>query len=353
MTNSDDSLVSVIVPVYNVEQYIEKCVDSLISQTLPNIEIILVDDGSTDKSAEISDAYAKEHSNIKVIHKENGGLGSARNAGMKVANGKYIGFVDSDDYVSERMYKTLLDLVVDNDADCAYCEFTRFWNNKVNLCENEKCEVKTYSGDEILNSYLLDRIGCKPSEKEDCTYGASVGLGLFKKDVILRNNINFVSERVFIAEDMIFDIDFIPKCRKIVHTSESLYFYRFNPNSLTTRYVMDRFEKNVTLCHEMKSRLSQIYHSDVYEIRLNRYFLKITRISLIEEVVHINRNGWWTARKNINRIANNDELEDILKFYPIALLPFKQKMFFFALKHKMYLLVAILIKINILKNGDR
>lgn len=162
-----------------------------------------------------------------------------------------------------------------------------------------------------------------------------------------------MSERELISEDMIFDIDFIPHCRKIVHTSEVLYFYRFNPDSLTTCYVANRFEKNVVLCNEMKSRLSQIYHPDIYELRLNRYFLKITRVSLIEEMVHIKKNGWKIARKNTSRIANNEELRHILKFYPIKLLPFTQRVFFFALKRKMYLLIAILIKINMIKKRNR
>ena len=348
MTEIEKPLISVIVPVYNVEKYMRQCVDSLLNQTLSNIEIILVDDGATDASPKICDEYARKYSSVKVIHKLNGGLGSARNTGMKVARGKYIGFVDSDDYVSVKMYETLLDLAEINKADCAYCEFTRFWNDTVDVTKQPQKTIKVYSGKEILDSYLLDRVGCSPSEKEDCSYGASVGLGLFRNDVIQRSKVEFVSEREFIAEDMIFDIDFIPYCKKIVHTNEALYFYRFNPESLTTQYVPDRFERNVILCNEMNSRLDKTYNADVYKIRLDRYFLKITRIALIEEIVHLNENGWRTARANISRIANNQELKQILKTYPLASLPKVQKTFFCALKQKMYLLVAILIKINMI-----
>lgn len=354
MNKSNDLKVSVVVPVYNVEQYIKRCIDSLIGQTLTDIEIILVDDGSTDRSAEICDAYAKDYSNIKVVHKENGGLGSARNAGIKVAVGKYIGFVDSDDFISEKMYKTLLDLAEKHDADCVYCEYAKCWNDNVKIPNvNAGYEQTVYEGNEILNPYLLDRIGCMPSEKEDCSYGASVGLGLFKKDIIFEDKIDFVSERVIISEDMIFDIDFIPKCNKIVHTNEVLYYYRFNPNSLTTRYVSDRFEKNVSLCHEMDNRLSRVYSTDIYKLRLDRYFLKITRIALIEEILHVKQNGWKTARKNMKRIVGNDELKSILKSYPLNMLPAKQKMFFLALKHKMYFAAAVFIEMNALKNRKK
>ena len=349
----ENPLISVIVPVYNVENYMRQCIDSLLKQTLPNMEIILVDDGATDKSPEICDEYAKEHSNIRVIHKLNGGLGSARNEGMRKARGKYIGFVDSDDYVSEKMYETLWNLAETNEADCAYCEFARFWNDRVDITLKREKTVKIYSNDEILNPYLLDRVGCDPSEKEDCTYGASVGLGLFKNDVIKKSKVSFVSEREFIAEDMIFDIDFIPHCKKIVHTNEVLYFYRFNPNSLTTRYVADRFERNVMLCHEMGARLGRAYTSDIYKIRLDRYFLKITRIALIEEIIHIKDNGWKTARNNMSRIAHNQELNRILKTYPTGMLPGAQRIFFSALKKKRYLLVTILIKGNIVLKKNR
>ena len=348
MTEIEKTLISVIVPVYNVENYMRQCIDSLLNQTLSNIEIILVDDGATDTSPKICDEYARRYSRIKVIHKLNGGLGSARNAGMNGARGKYIGFVDSDDYVSVKMYETLLDLAETNKADCAYCEFTRFWNDTVDVTKPPKKTIKVYSDKEILDAYLLDRIGCSPSEKEDCSYGASVNLGLFRSDVIQRSKVEFVSEREFIAEDMIFDIDVIPYCKKIVHTNEALYFYRFNPDSLTTRYVPDRFERNVALCNEMASRLDKTYNSDVYKIRLDRYFLKITRIALIEEIAHLNENGWRNTRANINRIANNQKLNQILKTYPLASLPKTQKIFFCALKQKMYLLVAILIKINMI-----
>lgn len=345
MKKNNNPLISVIVPVFNVEKYLQQCIDSLLRQNYSNIEIILVDDGSTDNSAQICDEYATKYKNITVIHKKNEGLGSSRNIGLQVANGKYIGFVDSDDYLSEDMYETLIRLAEENDADCSYCEFERFWDDNI-IDKSHKCNdsIKIYSDNEILNPYLLDRVGCLPVEKTDCSYGASVGLGLFKNDIIKK--VKFVSERKWISEDMIFDLEFIPLCKKIVHTNKKLYYYRFNPNSLTTRYVPDRFDKNVALCDEMGLRLDKIYHSDIYKIRLNRYFLKITRIALIEEIVHIRENGWKRMRANIKRIANNEKLVQILSVYPIELLPLPQRIFFSLLKRKMYLALIILLKGN-------
>ena len=114
---STNPLISVIVPVYNVEKYLGKCVDSILAQTYENLEIILVEDGTKDNSGAICDAYAAKDSRIRVIHKENGGLSSARNAGMDIARGEYFGFVDSDDWIEPKMYETLLNLAEKYHAD--------------------------------------------------------------------------------------------------------------------------------------------------------------------------------------------------------------------------------------------
>ena len=107
-------LVSIIVPVYNVEKYLERCIDSLVNQTLKDIEIILVDDGSTDDSGNICDKYAKKDKRIKVIHKENGGLSDARNIGLSIANGRYLQFVDSDDFIHKQMIEILYNTIINN-----------------------------------------------------------------------------------------------------------------------------------------------------------------------------------------------------------------------------------------------
>ena len=115
-------LITVIVPVYNVEKYLPRCVDSIINQTYKNLEIILVDDGSTDSSPAICDGYAKKDSRVNVIHKQNGGASSARNAALDIASGDYIGFVDSDDYINHDMYASLLNSIVASVSDMAICE---------------------------------------------------------------------------------------------------------------------------------------------------------------------------------------------------------------------------------------
>ena len=128
-------LISIIIPVYKVEKYLEKCIKSVLDQTYKNLQIILVDDGSPDNCGNICDNYAKIDNRIEVIHKENGGLSDARNVGLKKARGKYIGFVDSDDYVSNEMFENMYNTLVNNNADVSICNFYTVIDNK-NIIKN-------------------------------------------------------------------------------------------------------------------------------------------------------------------------------------------------------------------------
>ena len=132
----DEKLVSVIIPAYNIEDYIGRCLDSIISQTYKNLEIIVVDDGSRDHTGEILDNYAKKDRRIKVIHKENGGVSSARNKGIEAAEGDYIGFIDGDDLIEPEMYKTLVDLLEEENADIAHCGYQMVFPDRVDYYHN-------------------------------------------------------------------------------------------------------------------------------------------------------------------------------------------------------------------------
>lgn len=130
--------ISIIVPVYKVEPYLRKCLDSILAQTFTNFEVILVDDGSPDNSGKICDEYAIKDSRVRVIHKENGGLSSARNAGIDIAQGKYLGFVDSDDYIAEDMYEVLYENLKFYDADISSVEIIPFRDDKYENTSKEK-----------------------------------------------------------------------------------------------------------------------------------------------------------------------------------------------------------------------
>ena len=182
-------LVSIIIPVYNVDKYISSCIESVINQTYKNIELILVDDGSSDKSGEIIDNYIEKDSRIKVIHKKNSGVSAARNTGIDVARGDYICFADGDDWLMEDYVEHLLDLCIDNDADVAYTKdmFTTFYKKQV---------VST-------NTYIYT-----PEEATEAILCYNVPIGvyskMFKRKFLNQNSIRF-DENIYIGEGFNFN----------------------------------------------------------------------------------------------------------------------------------------------------
>ncbi len=155
-----NELISIIVPIYNVENYLDECVKSIIAQTYKNLEIILVDDGSTDDSGKKCDEWGRKDNRVKVIHKENGGLSDARNVGIDCAKGKYISFIDSDDYIEKDMIEYLLNLIIEKHTEISVCNYKKVYENKVFDFKNPKPKrekVKKYSSLEALRQLLKDK----------------------------------------------------------------------------------------------------------------------------------------------------------------------------------------------------
>ena len=185
-------LISVIVPVYNVLPYLEKCIKSIICQTYSNLEIIIVDDGSTDGCSELCDSLKTLDDRIMVIHKENGGISDARNAGMLAAKGDYFGFVDSDDSIEPDMYEILLSNMEKYDAEVSCCRYTRVWLNGEVQPVGDTHEIKIYTGTEGLKEYLygktMDPFACNKLYKRELLTKDDGSLILFVKGVYSEDN---------------------------------------------------------------------------------------------------------------------------------------------------------------------
>lgn len=213
-------LISVIVPVYKVEPYLRKCVDSILAQTYTNLEVILVDDGSPDNCGAICDEYAAKDVRVKVIHKENGGQGSARNRGLDIATGKYIAFVDSDDWIDPDMYESLRNLLLQYDAEIAEgsYRFYRPWKtqNKTLDCPNTQA-ITVYSGYSILERFYFG-----PELFSDIA--VMVWNKLYCADFIKKHRFG----EGFIYEDS----EFVPRllygCKKLVKIDHSYYTYNIH-----------------------------------------------------------------------------------------------------------------------------
>ncbi len=214
-------MISVIVPVYNVESYLERCIDSIINQTYQNLEIILVDDGSTDKSGEICDIYAQRDIRVKSIHKKNGGAATARNKGLKIAKGAYIGFVDSDDYIDPDMYESLLKYL-DKEIDIVTCgRYLVYPPNTCGLKRKILCadKVTKYSKVQAIEELIKTEI-----------FAYGVNEKLYRKELF--NEIKFPCGRV--SEDLPLTYALFNKCRNVVNIGEPKY-YNFQRADSSTR----------------------------------------------------------------------------------------------------------------------
>lgn len=259
---SNEVKISVIVPVYNVERYLDRCVTSIVKQTYNNLEIILVDDGSTDSSGRMCDSF--KDNRIKVIHKKNEGLGKARNSGIKYSTGRYIMFVDSDDYIDDTMVENLYDDLQRNKADTCIGGFKRVFANKTEKHVNYYAG-KTLHNDEILNNILVKMFG--KNSKIDDHVEMSAWKVLFDSQIIKQYNILFPSEREFISEDIIFDTEYFPKTHTVTMSDDVGYNYCDNDDSLTTKYNPVRFNLQKVLFQELIRRSKAI---GVYDVAYQR-----------------------------------------------------------------------------------
>lgn len=212
-------LISVIIPVYKVEKYLPKCLESVMGQTYKNLEIILVDDGSPDNCGKICDKYAAKDNRIRIIHKLNGGLSDARNAGLDIATGEYIGFVDSDDYIALNMYEIMLKNAVKNNADISLCGYYNVYENGVierNYSLNERKVLDALEG---LKEVIYSK-----------KYGIMAWSKLYKKELFtnVRYPIGHVCEDVYVIGDIFENV------RLAAFDSTPLYYYFHRGNSIST-----------------------------------------------------------------------------------------------------------------------
>lgn len=230
-------LVSIIVPVYKVEQYLPECVDSILSQTYQNIEIILVNDGSPDRCPEICDDFRAKYKSIKVIHKENGGLASARQAGFEIATGEYILFIDSDDYIAPDMVEKLVFAIENQNSELAICGYNTVWNGAVSEHRLPYGDNRIAYRKQVERQYVLPLMG---SIDGDINIPGFLCIRLHKKSLIQGSF--FESERKYYVEDHIFDLLYADNVNSIAIVNEPLYFYRFNPNSLSNCYRVGKWQ---------------------------------------------------------------------------------------------------------------
>ena len=331
----EDKKISIIVPVYNVEKYIDKCLQSLTQQTHKNLEIMLIDDGSPDNSGKICDEWAKKDNRIKVIHKENGGVSSARNLGLEVVTGEYVAFVDPDDYVDLTMYEKMLKSATENNSDMVLCGFKYVFEDGSEKLLVETNLNKVNSGD-FLKYYLT----AHPYTKNNVVYTDNIMGGvcrsLIKKEAIGETRFPILK----IAEDFIFTLKLFQKNINVSVVNEDLYCYlqrqtsaihNFDKNKITQRLksfneisllVKDKVSAEVLAGFKFYN-----YASFVHEMLRNK------QLKLLNE--HM-KDGQFRSLNT--KLGYKNEIKQIKGF--------KRKVGYFMVYKKWFKLYSILLKLN-------
>lgn len=326
--NSHEPLVSIIVPVYNVEKYLNRCVDSLINQTYKNIEIMLIDDNSKDGSLQICRAYERSDKRVKVYHKENEGLGLTRNYGIDRASGEFVMFVDSDDYMVTDAVQVLLSKQIEYGADVVIGG---------HYYKNEPQEVllqeKLYHKKEIHDILLVHAMGNSPRKLDALSYTAWGKL--YKKSVLDDQNVRFRSEREYIWEDLVFAMDLYPKCEEIYLLDYPVYYYCFNEGSLTHTYKPNKIDKVMFLYRHMRKEIQRLDLGQKAFYRLNTNFIGHVRTCIKLEVFYEDANGRKTAYKHIKSICENRDVRELITSYSKKDFNKIQRIYNFFMEHKL------------------
>lgn len=334
--------VSVVIPCYKVEKYLDRCVESVVKQTLKDLEIILVDDGSPDHVPEMCDEWALKDARIKVIHKKNAGLGMACNAGIEVATGKYIAFLDSDDWVDDDMYQTMYDTAEKYQAQMVFTGLKRVNDMGILESMNHPQKFKIYKGKKNIEELMMAMIASEPSDRIERHIQMSAKAVLYSLLVIQSNFIRFQCEREVISEDLIFNLDNLMKCQCACVLPHRFYNYYCNQLSLTFAIRLDRFEKDFSIREMILERYSSYVTSHYFLQRVNRMFIGYIRSDLRHfcKASNIKRKD---KIKLLRQLSLNPIWGWLKNNYPINLMPAKHRlMFILLLYRKIHLLNFIL-----------
>lgn len=332
--------ISIIVPVYNVEKYLSKCIESIINQNYKDIEIILVNDGSTDNSGEICDKYMQKDKRIRVIHKINEGVSIARNTGLKVATGEYIAFVDGDDFVHEDIYTKLISIIDNSKYDLVMCRFYRSFANEKNVIEQEPLRQGEYSKESIYKELILPMIGNDFNNIGKTLIMGAIWRGLYKKEIINKNRIEF--PKIKIAEDMLFHLNYLLYCNYVYVEKKAYYYYRYNSNSATKKYITslwDTLNRQLTMISNDLKKFGLLNEESKERLKSNTFYF--IAWCFTNECNPNNTKKYRDVVKEMKKISNTRYFKSTFTWKNIMTTPFKERCIFICIKLRLYRLVYI------------
>lgn len=330
----ESNLVSIVIPIYRTEQYLNRCIQSVVNQTYKNLEIILVDDGSPDNCPKMCEEWAQKDSRIKVVHKVNAGLGMARNTGIDHATGEYICFFDSDDYVELDTIEHAYAAAKQNDADLV-CFGMRFVNSKGKITGTRipNCKERVFCSDEVRNSFLPKMIDCDPVTGWDYGIPMSAWSKLFSMRSIQKNNWRFVSEREILSEDFYSVLKLCAYVETVCVLPIVCYNYCQNNTSVTNSYRKDRFEKACHCYQEIKKMCEELCYPKEAIDGLGGTYLSLAITAIKQEVASANNIG--KKRQAIRSMLHNELLQEVLKARKNNKIATKKKILFWAMRRRL------------------
>ena len=337
---------SIVIPCYNVEKYLDRCIESIVKQTIKDIEIILVNDNSSDLTAEICDKWTKKDSRIKVVHKsQNEGLGMACNSGIDLAIGEYIAFCDSDDYVDSDMYKSMYNAAKEYNADAVFTGIKSVDQSGNISPMNDYPELKIVSNSKDMHSFIKDMIASAPEDTIERHIAMSAKIVLYKRNIINDNKLRFVSERKLICEDLIWNIDFLNHCSNIVALPNTYYYYYCNTNSLSKKIRTDRFIFFKYLRTELYDKCINHYKMPIdTKTRIDRMFIGYSRFYILNL---IKSNLPAKEKKNILSSISDDVVwKELLDCYPIYRMPLVHRILLYLIIYNCYRILLVITKIK-------
>ena len=344
----DNACVSVVVPIYNVEKYLDRCLNSIVNQTYRNLEIILVDDGSPDRCPEMCDAWAEKDSRIKVIHKKNAGLGMARNTGIENATGSYICFCDSDDYMHENTVEKACEAIIRNDVEIVMFGLSRISSQGAVIRHvSPETDKTVFRAEEVQNVFLLDLIDpdCEDARNKNLSLSACVCL--FSMELIRRTGWRFVSERDIISEDSYSLIWLYRYVNSVAILPESFYCYCENTASLTQTYRPERFDRIRDFYVTCTDMAEQIGHNGKVCARISGLFLSFS-IAAMKQIAASDLPGR-KKKAELAKIVADEKMQAILADPNCRYNNKMRNILFWAMRKKLYSIVCCLTALQVLK----
>lgn len=332
-------VVSVIVPVYNVEKYLARCVESLINQTMKKIQIILVNDGSSDSSGELCRQFAEKDSRIQVINKKNEGQGLARNSGLLCVLGKYVTFVDADDYIDTDTFEVLCNTMENSGADLCCYSYVKH-DTEGGIVYEAKVEEKLYENNAVITSFLPHYFGDDPLI--DDLRGVSACMSMFRTEIIKKHEIRFQSERKVFSEDTLFCLDYCKYINRAVTVSCPFYHYCLKADSFTKGYQEKRLELTIDFCNTL-SQYARDYKIELLVTERINMVLWVTLMDCVKQEVLRSRDiGNRKTYQTIKELCNHPYVKEVIRKMNIEGLHMKQKFFWVAIRQHWILLVMFL-----------